>query len=362
MNGLATVTTDPDLKPPPVETVRACLCGHSGVEPVARARERLHRLPGEFAFVRCTRCSLVRLSPRPAGQGLAFYYPAEYFRPADPTLSNDLSILRRRAARLRGALRDAVLTRLGYEVPRGGLARRIAGHLPAAWLHRSAPYGMGPRFPPFVPGGSALDIGCGNGAFLGMLKRHGWEVAGVDTSPRAAELAKRTFDIDVFVGQVCDAPFPAESFDVIHMSHLIEHVTDPVRLMSKVADLARPAARIYVETPNVESFGRRRGGEYWVPWDAPRHLYLFSPPTLHDVLSGAGLEVERMTTVKFGHLEWEETYRQEGQRGRALPARPHVRPTRRPVLALHGLAELAHRTARRMSGEILCCWATKPAG
>lgn len=327
------------------------------------ARDRLHWLPGEFGFVRCTRCTLVRLSPRPAGDGISFYYPpGEYYSLADPTLPADLSSLRRRTARLRGVLRDAALARLGYDVGGGGIARRMAGAVLSGPLRRSAPYGMGRRFPPFVPGGSALDIGCGNGAFLGLLKRHGWQVAGVDISPRAAELAKRAFDIDVFVGQAWDAPFPAESFDVIQLAHVIEHVTDPVRHMSKVASLARPGARIYVETPNVDSFARRRAGEYWVPWEAPRHLYLFSPATLRDLVTGAGLRVERMSTVKFGHLEWEETYRQEAQDDRPLPARPYVRHMRRPVLALHALADLAHRTARPLSGEILSCWITKPAG
>lgn len=362
MSGDAGTPTDPPPFPPPVETVPTCLCGHSGVEAISHARDRLHRLPGEFAFVRCTQCLLVRLSPRPTGEGIAFYYPPEeYYSLADPSASDHRSTLVRRTARLRSVLRDAVLDRMGYPMPGGGAARRLAGRVLRGPLRGSAPYGMGRRFPPFLPGGSALDIGCGNGAFLGHLKRHGWQVTGVDTSPRAAELAKRAFEVDVFVGEAWDSPFPSESFDVIHLSHVIEHVTDPFRLMAKVADLARPGARIYVETPNVDSFGRRRAGDYWVPWEAPRHLYLFSAPTLRELLSRSGLHVERVTTVKFGHLEWEETYRREAREGRALPVRPHVRFGRRPVLAVHSLADLAHRTVRPLSGEILSCWATKAA-
>ncbi len=174
-------------------------------------------------------------------------------------------------------------------------------------------------------------------------------------------MAKQAFGIDVFVGQLWDAPFPSASFDLVHMSHVLEHVPDPVRLLTEAVDLARPGGQIYLETPNVDSFSRRRAGKYWVPWEAPRHLYLYSPATLGELVSGVGLEVERMSTFHFGHHDWEETYRHESRAGRALPVRPHVRPWRRPFLAILPVAARVHQIFRPLGGEILCCWARKPS-
>lgn len=360
MTGASDSAAEGTMLAPPVETVNACLCGSRRHERVSRAIDRLHRLPGSFEFVRCTRCMLVRLSPRPAADGIGFYYPPEeYYSLADPAASDDRSSIVRRTARLRSRLRDAVLVQLGYPVTAERKVHRMTNRLLRGPLRGGAPYGMGRRFPPFVPDGTVLDIGCGNAVFLSHLKRHGWKVAGVDVSPRAAEVAKSAFDIDVFVGELSEAGFAAGSFDVVQLSHVIEHVTDPRKLMAKVAELVKPNGRIYVETPNVDSFACRRAGDYWVPWEAPRHLYLFAPTTLGALVDGAGLRVEQMSTVNFGHLSWEETYRQEERVGHPLPGRPHVAPGRRPLLAVRSAADLIARTVRPMSGEILSCWATR---
>lgn len=345
---------------PPTETVTICICGHEGAEPVSPACDRLHRLPGDFAHVRCTRCTLVRLSPRPAHAQMSFYYPADYYSFADPADAADSSNQRpSRKGKLRSFLREAVLTTLDYPLPQPTRVHRLLGRMLIGPLRGSAPYGMGRRFPRRVEGGRALDVGCGNGSFLSLLKRHGWQVAGADVSARAAEVAKRAFGIDVFVGELWDAPFEPQSFDLIQMSHVLEHVGDPVRLLAKAADLVKPGGEIYIETPNPDSFDCHRAGEYWVPWEAPRHLYLFSPVTLRQLLGRTGLEVERISTVQFGHYDWEETYRREALAGRALPIRPQVRPWRRPYVASLPIAARIARFRNPLAGEIICCWARR---
>lgn len=345
---------------PPTETVTTCVCGHDRAEPISPAYDRLHRLPGKFAHVRCTRCTLVRLSPRPVHGQLGFYYPADYYSFTDPTgTTDDSARTPGRRARLRSFLREAVLTTLDYPLPRPTRVHRPVGRMLAGPLRGSAPYGMGRRFPRRVENGRALDVGCGNGSFLSHLKRHGWQVAGVDVSPRAAEMAKQAFDIDVFVGELWDSPFESRSFDLIQMSHVLEHVSDPARLLAKARDLVKPGGEIYIETPNVESFDCHRAGEYWVPWEAPRHLYLFSPGTLRQLLARTELEIERSSTIRFGHYDWEETYRREGRAGRALPIRPHVRAWRRPYLALLPVAARIAQIRNPLAGEIICCWARR---
>ena len=84
-------------------------------------------------------------------------------------------------------------------------------------FRRRIPYGFGESLPHYAPGHRALEVGCGSGSVLGFLKYYGWQVAGVELSEAAAITAKRELDVEVFVGDLCEAPFESDSFDFIRM-------------------------------------------------------------------------------------------------------------------------------------------------
>lgn len=360
---------------PPTEVVARCeLCGDTGVETVlAGARDRLHRLPGEFTFVRCTGCGLVRLSPRPRIDEIGFYYPDDYGHyhragsersaPAPTAESGDgarAGLLRR----VRTEIHHAVLAEAGYH-PRTDVAaplRRLAPWFARRlWMRTFFDW---PGFPVADPApGRALDVGCGSGTYLRLLQHFGWDVAGVELSPEPAEIARRTTGAEVFTGQLEAAPFAPESFDHVHMSHVVEHVPEPVTSLEAAWKLLRPGGVLYVETPNAEASTRRRTGEFWFPYETPRHLHLFSVATLTRALERAGFTTERVKPRRFSHVHaWEDTYRREDAAGAVLDGhRPApVRPSRRPrAAALAVPAWLANLRASR--GDLLCCWARKPS-
>lgn len=349
---------------PPTEMVTQCpLCNSVAAEYMFPTWDRLHRLPGEFALVRCIDCELVRLSPRPVIEQLSFYYPeAEYYsyqKPARAVLSPGWrNGLRRR-------IRDSVLESKGYPVGDLALWQRTLQPLFIRLFRHRIPYGFGERFPRYQPQGSALEIGCGSGSFLGVLKHHGWQVAGIELSEAAAAVAKRELDIDVFVGPLQEAPFASASFDYVHMSHVIEHIPDPVGALRTVAQLLKPGGMLYIETPNVDSFGRRRSGRYWFPWDSPRHLCLFTPAHLRRAINDAGLITKRLRTVVETHYDWEALYRREDQEQRKLPDHPqlpnnpHLSFASRCRFQLLTLVARLRHLFRPFNGDILMCWATR---
>lgn len=306
--------------------------------------------------MRCD-CGLVILSPRPIVEELAFYYPeSDYY-----SYSSGVSVQAIRSGgvlhRIRDGLRRAVLSDWGYPMPDLRPWERMVRPIASRLVANSALYGMADKFPHYRPGGRALDIGCGNGSFLTYLKHHGWEVAGVELSAAAARAAKEQFGIDVFVGDLADAPFAPASFDFIHLSHVIEHVPDPTAVLRSAASLLRPGGTVYIETPNEASFGAHVCGEYWFPWESPRHLYVFSPATLRGCIEAAGLRVTRMWTGKFHNLfAWEDTYRQE-ECGATVPVRPSLRTYRRPRAVVLDAARRVTVILRPLSGDILFCLA-----
>jgi SAM-dependent methyltransferase len=114
---------------------------------------------------------------------------------------------------------------------------------------------------------------------------------GLEADPVAADLARTARGLEVLTGSLGDHRFPSGHFDAITMSHVIEHLHDPVNLLRDCGRLLKPSGRLVVVTPNIRSLGSRRFGSAWLGLDPPRHLQLFSRATLLRAAAQAGLAV-----------------------------------------------------------------------
>lgn len=133
-----------------------------------------------------------------------------------------------------------------------------------------------------------LDVGCGKGDFMTRMHRRGWLVEGLEVDARAVEYARLTNGLTVHLGSLETIRFPDNSFDVITSNHVIEHVHDPISLIRECLRVLKPAGRLVLATPNIESFGHRIFGRNWSHLDAPRHLQLYSMNTLRECAVRAG--------------------------------------------------------------------------
>ena len=156
--------------------------------------------------------------------------------------------------------------------------------------------------------GRLLDVGCGSGQFLANMRDLGWEVMGVEPDPEAARVAREKLGLEVCQGTLAESEFPQDSFDVVTMSHVIEHVPDPLGLLKECKGILKPGGRLVLVTPNIESLGARVFGEFWRGWEPPRHLFLFSPRTLSRCVESAGLQNRVLTTPANGaRFMWTES-------------------------------------------------------
>jgi SAM-dependent methyltransferase len=239
-----------------------CLCQADDAEPVAVGEDFEYRTSADtFLAVRCRRCGLVYLNPRPALAELPRIYPPSYH-------AFDFS---------------AETFGLVYRVRRRLEARRLL-----AWCG-----GLGDD-------ARLIDIGCGDGFHLGLLGefgRPGWRLEGVDADGGAARPAARTGAV-IHCGTLETLDLPQSAYDFAFLIQTVEHVADPPGLLSAVRALLRPGGRVGIVTDNTASpdFTLFKG-RHWGGYHFPRHWNLFDPQTLGLLARRAGLEVESLTTM-----------------------------------------------------------------
>jgi len=237
----------------------ACLvCGGERWAPMFTAPDRLYRTTEkEFAVVRCQECGLMRLDPQPAAEELRRYYPENYWFAPDESTGSRMAEAYRRVV-----LRDHV--RFVAQALGGGRAR-----------------------------GRLLDVGCGGGLFLGMMRERGYAVVGLDVSHEAAAMAWRRQQAPAVCGDLANAPLRAGSFAGITMFHVLEHLHDPRAYLAAARELLAPDGRLVVQVPNAASWQFRLLGRRWSGVDVPRHLFDFRDGDVEKLLEACGMVVVR---------------------------------------------------------------------
>lgn len=124
--------------------------------------------------------------------------------------------------------------------------------------------------------GHLLDIGTGTGYFLHEMKSHGWEVSGTEKSAAARDFCLKEFGLEVHPAEELFR-YRKESFDVITLWHVLEHIHDINENMKVFFRLLKPEGRLVIAVPNHTSLDATHYRDYWAAWDVPRHLWHFAP-------------------------------------------------------------------------------------
>ena len=140
-------------------------------------------------------------------------------------------------------------------------------------------------------GRKLLDVGCYIGVFLEIAARHSWEAWGIEPSQWAAEQARKN-GLNVIHGTLTSANLPDESFDVVTLWDVIEHVADPIGEIRRVHRILKAGGLIVIHTMDINSLFARVMGPRW-PWLMEMHIYYFSQRTMAAMLEQAGFVVTR---------------------------------------------------------------------
>lgn len=276
------------------------LCGSRGALLYPDLEDCIGEAPGTWALMRCARCGLVWLHPRPVPADVAKLYACYYTH----------SIGRQFKHRWRDAIKRSVLSgRFGYHHLAPTTLHRVVGRLLSILRPVREPAELSVMTLARPASGSLLlDVGCGNGEFLHSMRQLGWQVTGVEPDETAAAVARSHYGVSVYCGTLEAAGLPPGVFDAITMRHVIEHLSSPVETLRECCRILRPGGRVVVLTPNVESLGHRSFGRAWRGLEVPRHLQLFGPRALRAAAELAGLKVVMCRSVaRAARWMWAES-------------------------------------------------------
>jgi len=220
----------------------SCLCGSRSAEPVARRRE-LGRTVG---LVLCRDCGLGRLSPRIDAGSLERYYGGDYRRTIRGTDRIDDAYFER--GRRRGRRLVEFLEESGFAPPRGS---------------------------------PVVEVGAGAGGILAVFAERGHPVAGSDLDPSCVAYAQAQ-GLAVTRGEAIEATPAIAPAGLIVLSHLLEHLPDPLATLAELRPFVGPETVLYLEVPGLRA-GRPAGEQIQLP-----HLYYYDLTTLQWLLAEVG--------------------------------------------------------------------------
>jgi 2-polyprenyl-3-methyl-5-hydroxy-6-metoxy-1,4-benzoquinol methylase len=148
----------------------------------------------------------------------------------------------------------------------------------------------------FTYQGRLLDVGCNIGLFLNFAQKYGFDPVGVEINDDCASYGKKQFKINIINGKVESAAFLDDSFDVVTLFDVLEHIPDFNSLLIEIKRILKPNGLLLIQSPNIDSIMASVTKSKWNWLSVPDHLYHFTPDTLIKLLVKHNYQVKKIYT------------------------------------------------------------------
>ncbi len=242
--------------------VKCCVCDSDDAEKIGAGADFEYRTSdGSFDVMQCNSCGLVYINPRPSISEFETIYPENYHA-------------------------------FDFSEENFGIVHKIRSRLEAK---RVLSWCKGLK-----DDAKILDVGCGDGFHLDLLKNYGaktWHLDGIDIDERAVEMAKKR-NLNVKHATIQDIENERGNFyDLAFTVQTIEHVEQPFEFLTSIKKVLKPNGKLVVVTDNTDSYDFKLFKKsHWGGYHFPRHWNLFNKNNLAKLGEKAGFETEKITT------------------------------------------------------------------
>lgn len=240
-----------------MQKINCLICNSKKYNVICLNRDYRYSLSKEnFRLVKCTKCGLIYLNPRPSKKDLYKFYPKKY-----------------------------------YDSSLGLIEKKFVEYLSKQKIL---------DMEKFKQKGKILDIGCGEGNYLLQMKSEGYEVSGIDVSPGACNIARKK-KLKVYCGELKKHHFPNKTFDIITLWHVFEHLYNPSETLKEIRRILKDDGILIMETPNINCFSFKIFKGYHFHLDSPRHLHHWSKHSMELILNKNGFKVHKTEYPVFNY-------------------------------------------------------------
>jgi SAM-dependent methyltransferase len=241
-----------------MDTIKTCpVCSNDDFSFLFKTMDRMFGVSGEFNLMKCTKCDLILLNPRPNESEIMKYYPEDQFYSyKSPNF-------------FRMLLKDIL-----YSNPFDKYSNKRVSK---------------------EKKGTVLDVGCGSGYSLDTYKKKGWITHGIEISDFACENAnKRGHNVkkDTLEQYSTDT-----SFNLVILQSVFEHLHNPELALEKIHQILEDDGQLIITVPNMNSFHYKLFKKYYWGVDSPRHLFLYRLDNITSLAAKKGYTIKYSTTI-----------------------------------------------------------------
>ncbi len=165
------------------------------------------------------------------------------------------------------------------------------------------------RISRFVKTGKILDIGCGRGLFLDVMRRGGWDTIGTEFNEDTASYAIKNYGLNILPGDITQHKLQTESLDAININQVLEHLKNPKKVLEESHRLLRRGGTLIISVPDLRSPQFAIGKKNWAYLDIPFHLFHFTEEGLSELLKKNEFKVKyiKRFSLEMGPFGWLQT-------------------------------------------------------
>ncbi len=238
--------------------IKCINCNSEKYQLLFKGKDRLHKVTDTlFNIVKCSDCGLVYLNPQPNQVELKKYYP-DCYGPYRGGSDVKYGYISRHLRKIKNIFKKQNKNKLKID-------------------HSIENY---------------LDFGCGSVSNLEKVKtlHPNWNIFGSDNNELICKEVKEK-GFKVFCGDILNLNLPRDFFNIVNMSHVIEHLNNPKETLIKINRSTKMNGDIVITTPNFDSLEFKLFKSYWFGLEIPRHLYFFTKKTIYNLLNNTGFKI-----------------------------------------------------------------------